>query len=494
MTEQVSLGRDVRRGLAWSSLNNLLLRLGSLATGIVLARLLTPAQFGVYAVALTVQAIMMTLADLGLSADLIRCRDPERRAPTVATLGLVSGALLATLGVATAGPLAAALGSPRSASSIAVLSVTLLVAGLGVVPYARLQREFRQRALFAVALVDFAVGTSVTILLVLAGWGAMGLAVGRLCAQAVAVAVQFRLAGTAPRFGWERTIVGAVLFFGLPIAGANLVSWALLSVDNVVVARSTGPLLLGYYVLAFNISTWPMTAIGQVVRSVALPGFARVHGRDGGRIVAHALAVTWALGLLAGVLLATLSSPLVGLVYGRRWLPAASVLGALGIFGALRVAFDLIASYLLARGASRSVLALQVLWFVALVPAMVVGIHADGINGAAWAHVVVAAGIALPGYVWCLHRQGVRVGLLARAWWPPLAAAAPTAALAAFAASITTSDFVGLVLGGLTGTATFAILLNRWLRHQVRHLSASAHHPDPTRRPISLSIDEEPLS
>ncbi len=62
--------------------------MGGLVVGIVLARLLAPEQFGVYAVALTVQSILITVADLGLSADLIRSDEPERIAPTVATLGL----------------------------------------------------------------------------------------------------------------------------------------------------------------------------------------------------------------------------------------------------------------------------------------------------------------------------------------------------------------------------------------------------------------------
>ena len=75
------LGGQVRRGLAWSTVSNLMLRAGSLAVGIVLARLLTPSEFGVFAVALTVQAVLITLADLGLSADLIRTDDPAARAP-----------------------------------------------------------------------------------------------------------------------------------------------------------------------------------------------------------------------------------------------------------------------------------------------------------------------------------------------------------------------------------------------------------------------------
>ena len=66
-------------GIAWSGAANLVLRIGSLVVGICLARLLSPEHFGVYGVALIVQTILMSLADLGLSADLIRSDEPERR-------------------------------------------------------------------------------------------------------------------------------------------------------------------------------------------------------------------------------------------------------------------------------------------------------------------------------------------------------------------------------------------------------------------------------
>src|SRR3954467_2703643 len=112
----------VRRGLVWSGLNQLVLRLGSLVVGMVLARLLAPADFGVYAIGLTVQTVLMTLADLGMSADLVRAAHPERRAPTVATLSLASGVFLAVLMTLTAGPVAAAMGAPGASSIIAVLA------------------------------------------------------------------------------------------------------------------------------------------------------------------------------------------------------------------------------------------------------------------------------------------------------------------------------------------------------------------------------------
>jgi lipopolysaccharide exporter len=92
-----SLISRATRGAAWSAVSTIVLRMGSVVVGIILARVLAPEQFGVYAVALTVQGILITLADLGLSVDIVRSDDPEKIAPTVATLSLASGAIVAAM-------------------------------------------------------------------------------------------------------------------------------------------------------------------------------------------------------------------------------------------------------------------------------------------------------------------------------------------------------------------------------------------------------------
>jgi len=482
-----NLAGSVRGGLAWSTLNSLALRAGSFALGIVLARLLTPNQFGVYAVALTVQAVLMTLADLGLSADLIRSEDPDRRAPTVGALGLASGLALAVTMAATAGPLARLLGSPGSSHVIAALSVTLVLAGAGVVPYAMLQRRFQQKTLLAIAAVDFVVSTTITVALIATGWGVMALAVGRIVGQAVTLVLQFVLSGTRPKYTVDRDQAGSVLRFGLPLAGANMLSWALLNIDNVVIARVAGTVALGYYVLAFNISNWPMSAIGQVVRSVALPTFSRLERRHGDPSLAIGTALTWAFALPAGAALAVLAAPLVNFVYGARWSPSVPVLAALGLFGALRVVFDLMASYLLARGASRQVLWVQLIWFAALVPAMILGTHWYGIAGGGWAHLVVAVVVILPAYLVAVRHTGADMRLLAAAFWPPLLAAIPAAAGGYAAAAFIDSPALALLSGAILGGALYGALLFPWLKRAI------ADTRTPNVVAVPATTDSEPL-
>jgi O-antigen/teichoic acid export membrane protein len=465
-----SIAGDVRRGLVWSSLNSLVLRLGSLVLGMVLARLLVPADFGVYAIALTVQSVLLTLVDLGLSTDLVRAEDPAKRAPTVATVSLASGVVLALTMTATAGPIAGLMGVPQAAPVITVLVWTLPISGAGVVPFAKLQRDFQQRKLFASSVVDFIVSTIVTIGLIALGMGPMALAIGRVAAQSSATSLQFVLARVRPRFGLDRAVARSALAFGVPLAGANLLSWALLNIDNVTISRVAGTTALGLYVLAFNISSWPMSAIGQAVRSVSLAGFSRAKGHDGDGGLVMALSLTWAAALAAGVLLAALAQPLVALLYGARWSQSATVLAALGLFGALRVALDLLATYLIARGAARLVLYVQILWFSSLVPAVVIGTHWKGIAGAGWAHVAVAALLILPAYAVAIVRLGGHATALVQAMWLPTAAAVPTWLVAHSVAGALSQPFLAIAAGGLAGLATYAALCHRWLRRLVPDL------------------------
>lgn len=460
--DAASVSGGIRRGLAWSGVSSLVLRLGTFAVGIFLARVFTPEQFGLFAVVLTVQTVMMTLADFGLSADLIRSADHRRKAPTVATFALVISGTLTLLLWAGAQPLADLLGASEAGPVLAVMSLTLLIAGIGVVPYATLQRDFHQKQVFLIALADFVVGTVLIVLLVLAGWGVMALAVSRVVAQLVAVVLQFLLSGERLRWGMDRTVARGVIAFGLPVAGANLLSWALLGADKVLVSGLAGATALGFYFLAFNISNWPMSALGQVVRSVSLPAFSRVAAGTRDRSLATALAPVWAVAVLAGIMLVLLAAPVVELVYGSRWLAAAPLLMMLGGFGALRTVLDLSTSYLLARGESARVFWLQVVWMVLLLPALVLAIGAFGSEGAA----VVQLGtslVLLVVYAHTLRRVGADLRAVWSAFWPPLAAAVPAAGVTWAVTRVSGSPLADLLLGGLVGAAVYAGVLWRWM-------------------------------
>ena len=274
---------------------------------------------------------------------------------------------------------------------------------------------------------------------------------------------QYIVTRTKPRFGFDRHIAAESARFSLPLAFANLLSWLLLSIDNLIVARVMNPVDLGLYVLAFNVSSWPMSAIGSSIRVVALPVFSQLGSKEqrNAALVGVSGSV-WAVSILMGVLLSTLAAPIVSTLYGDRWLGAVGALVGLAVFGAFRVVFDLLATFLVAAGETREVLAVQVWWLVVLIPAMYFGVTIFGLAGAGWAHVAVGLVAVLPAYLLCIRQVGVAWVAFLKGWIRPSLAVLPAAFGCWWIGENVHSPILALLLGGSTALVLYVLPIARW--------------------------------
>jgi tetratricopeptide (TPR) repeat protein len=130
----------------------------------------------------------------------------------------------------------------------------------------------------------------------------------------------------------------------------------------------------------------------------------------------------------------------------------------LSIYGVVSMVCLLFANMLTSFGRTKFLLILQLIWIGSLVPAMVLGVHKDGIVGAAYAHVAVIVPIVLPGYLLALRRiTGVRLAALGKAALPALLASSAAALAAYAAASQLTSPLIQLVVGLAVGGIVYVI-------------------------------------
>ncbi|MEU5891204.1 oligosaccharide flippase family protein [Streptomyces sp. NPDC047461] len=423
-----SLGNKVRSAARWSLINTVVMRLGTFATGIVLARFaLGPAEWGVYGIAQTVLLVLLSANELGVGLAIVRWEGDARRfAPTVLTLSVLSSGLLYVALFAAAPTVAGLLGSPSAAGVLRVMCLCVVIDGIAQVPANFLTREFAQGKRMIIDALNFLVSTSVTLLLAFAGWGAMSFAVGAVAGNVVTLVGCALAAPGTLKFGWNPEQARALLRFGLPLAGASMLALAVVNVDTMVVGATLGNVALGFYVLAFNISGWPVRIISEAVRRVSFAGFSRLAESP----QALAQGFSRALGVVVTatvplcVLLAGLAGPAIELIYGGHWAPAAAALPWLMALGLIRIGSELAYDCLVAIGQRRSLFVVQGLWLVALIPVLLVGARTNGIVGASQAHVLVGGGVVVPVFLFALNRGGVGVGLIARACaWPFLGGA-----------------------------------------------------------------------
>lgn len=488
--QREELGARARTGMAWSLLNSGAVRLLNVVAGLIIARIVTPSEFGTFSAGLLVMTIVLSMNEAGLSVAVIRWKEGvERIAPTAVTASFASSAVWSALMFLGAPVIAELLGAPEATTVIRILALGVLLDGVSTIPNALLMRAFRQRSRAVAQLVGFLVGTPIGILL--AGkHGASGLAIGLVISNGVATAIILWLAPFRGRPGWDRKTAVELFRIGLPPALTSLLLLAIVNVNAIVVSRVLGVAALGFYALALNVSSWPWNLLSISIRQVSLPAFSRLADDkpELERAFAHSLTLAGGLAVLGGVLIASFATPLIGLLYGDKWLPAVVALQWLALLGALRVVLELCYDLLVADGRAGALVRVQIGWLIALVLALPIGARLGGIEGVAIAQGVVVAAIVLPLNVRLLAGSGVRLGTLAHALQPVAIAAAAATAVALATLRIDAPDWAMLLGGGLLVTVVYAtaFLAGRRGRESLRWARPSSS-PDLTQKNTSSS-------
>jgi O-antigen/teichoic acid export membrane protein len=487
VTEDGSLFSRAGRALGWSFASTALAKLSTLAIGIVLARVLGPQEFGTFAVATVALLAVLSFNELGVSLAIVRWPgDPREIAPTVTTISVLSSSLICLVCYLGAPAFSAAMGAPAATPVVRVLGLSVVVSGLAAAPVAMLQRTFRQDRKMVADQVASWTSALISVALALSGMGAMSLAVGQLAGSVVGAALFIAFAPKSLRFGFDPGRARALLRFGLPLAGSSIVVFAVTNVDKIVVGAVLGPVPLGFYVLAANLANWPAMMFSLPVRSVAPALLARLQS-DPPTMRATFLStggLLAAVTLPACVLLAAAAEPIVTLVYGAIWQPAAIALTWLGLLAALRIMFELVYDYFVVLANTRVVFVVQVLWLVALVPALYFGANAGGAAGAAAAALAVAAGVVAPVYLYELNRTAVTPAAVGRRLAPAALGAVGVGAVAVSAAQLIPVDLVAVLVAGLGAGITLVLLLYR-MRGTIGALrSVGTPDADPAPAPV----------
>jgi PST family polysaccharide transporter len=351
-----------------------------------------------------------------------------------------------------------------------------------------LTRELRQDKRTFADLTGFAVGTVITLVMAVMGYGAWALAWGRFVGNAVVSLMHVMLTPQNFRPRWDTGVAKELLRSGLPLGGATLVAVALLNVDYMLVGRLLGTEQLGYYTLAFNLASWPVTFFAVAVARVSVPAFARLqHDRPAlQRAYDRSSLVLLGVTLPTCLLLAVFADPLVRFVYGDKWTPAVAVLRLLAGLGLLRVLYQYWADVLVAVGAGRRTLVSQVCWLLALVPALVLGVQ-WGLTGVGVAHLVVALAVVGPVYVACMHGV-VSLKENLRSWLHLVAATGLAAAVGAGVLAVGLSDPWTLAVGTVATMGTFGLVVwplalqlgfqRQWVTSAARRLARRPAAPE----------------
>lgn len=455
---ETHLTASVKRGAAWSAGGTIFLRLSNIFLTAVVARIVSPEALGVFTLAVTVHSIVVTLAELGVASAVSRSDlDIDKIAPTVTTLAILGSLLLALPMAAFAPQIAHFMGDEDAANSIKILSIGVALIGPLAVPGALLQREFRQKINFWASVASFVPGSATLLVLATLGEGAEAYAWSRIVGQIVMGGIILACSSRIYLPGLRFALLRPLLAFGLPLAGANLLSQVLLNIDYALIGRLLTVEDLGIYFLAFNTAMWPAAIVGTILNSIVLPAISRI-ARDNGNVedaIAKGLHLVALILFPLGAFLLTFSNQLVDVIYGPKWSSAGPILSILATYGVLSVLGLFIANIIIAFGRTWILFVVQVGALLALVPALWIGISFAGLHGAGVAHIVVICGVTMPVYLWGLHRAtSLRLVRLWTALKTPVLSSVVAGVLARTMTLPLPDGWVTILFGGVIGLAT----------------------------------------
>ncbi|MES3096227.1 oligosaccharide flippase family protein [Sphingomonas aerolata] len=339
---------SVKKSIGWMAGAQFVYFALQLVSSVVLARLLTPYEVGIFAVAFAASGLISVIQSLGLNNYLIRERDlTAALSATIFSINFAVAFFL-TLVIAAFGMVSASIfDEPAVRSVLLFLAVIPLIAALGFMPLAMLERDGNFKKVSLVKMLGTASGTIATLGFAFTGHSYMSFAYGQIIAASVsaAMAIAFAPHHASFRMGLENW--RAVQRFSVNVLATTGVGRIAARLQDMTMGRLLGIEALGLFSRSGNIFSMLWDSVFLVICRIMFVDFA-AGARAGvpiGPRYQHALGLFTALMWPAFLGLGVLSGPFVLLIYGAKWVSITmclSILCMIGIFyTAIAMAWDL---------------------------------------------------------------------------------------------------------------------------------------------------------
>jgi O-antigen/teichoic acid export membrane protein len=482
-------------GLSWKLTTQVVTQITRLAVAILLARLMSPLEFGVAGLALVFAPLAFVFTDLG--AVLVQRREQsEADRSTAFWLSIAVGFALTALGLLAAAPIARFYDEPQVKPLFMVLSCSFLLTAASTTQSALLHREMAFRRIETANMIAVLGASVVAVTVALLGGGAWAIVLQLVANSALYLVLLWRASPWRPSRRFSRSSVRRLWSFSASNLGANVLLYFERNADNLLIGRFLGPTSLGVYSISYNLMLYPVTRFATPIHHVMFPLLSRVQGDDT-RVVRIWLRVTRIVAVVVAPMmigLAIVAPELVRILLGTKWsaaVPIVQILAVAGLVYAVRMPST---SVLLAKGRAATLFRFTIVSSVVLVSSFAVTVS-WGVEAVATAFTV--AFVALTPLL--VHFAARTVGGSLRAYGANLAGVAvATAAMGAVVAPLRLAFVdaglppVGVLLASTLAGAAVYVPLCLWLVPDVRTELGRARRALAERRRRQRAVGGEP--
>lgn len=376
------------RSLFWVGSSKAFARGFTLIRTLILARLLMPADFGAYGIALLALSAAETFTQTGINVVLIQEKDEDidRFISTAWLVSIARGFLIGAIILSSAPILSSFFKSPDTLRLLVLVSIVPMVRGFINPSIIKFEKQLRFHMDFIVRGGSLIVDSVIALSIVYLTRSPQGLMLGLLAGAMSEVIISFVLAKPIPKFSFEKEKFSRVVSKGkwvTAFAGFDFLSTQL---DNIAVGRILNVASLGYYQMAYRISILPISEISDIFNRVAFPLYSgMVENRR--KLLETFLKVQVSVSVIVipvCFLIFLFPREIMQILLGDKWIAAAPALRILALYGGLRAISGATSSFFLSLNLQKFVATITFVRFLGLAITIVPLTLRFGILGASY--------------------------------------------------------------------------------------------------------------
>ena len=462
----MDLRKRTVKGITWTIASQLARLLITLVVTVILARLLSPKDFGLIAMVAVFSNFFAMVNDMGLASAIIQKSEvTEEELSSAFWVNFLEGLAVTVVFLALAPVIAGFYSKSVLKPIIMVMSILFTISSLGMIQSALFSKRMDFRTLAIVEIVAVASGGGVAVAMAATGFGVWSIVSQSLVGSFVLAVLLFVLSGWKPRLLLRWKPIKGLLGYGLPLMGFNFLSYFIRNLDNLLIGKYLGASQLGYYDIAYRSLMFPLINISTVFGRVMFPALSHLED-DKARVRSAYISATRYIAvvtfpLMAG--LAVLAPQLVRVMLGAKWERAIFLIQVLALVGGLQSLMYAQGWIYLSQGRTGVLFVVGIIVGPVYAGSFIAGLHWN-VEGVAVAYAIATFLLLYPGFAIPFSFIDMKFWYYVKQFWTIAAAtigmvAVMTGLRFLFERVVRIGDLPILVALVIIGTACYILLL-----------------------------------
>jgi len=407
----MTLKQKVVTSAKWITLANVFKQLLQIISLIIFARILSPDDFGVYAVLMIFVGFLGMFTDMGTSAVIIHLENPSNKLlSSVFYFNVFVGIFLYIILTILSSYIALFFDMNILKTLLPIIAINFIITSFGVVQKALYEKNLDFKRISIIENIAVIISTIIGVASALYGLGVYSLIIQSLTSSVLLVGLMWFISGWRPLVFFSFDDIKSIWNYTANLSSFNIINYFARNADNFLIGKYLGSSALGVYNLAYKIMLYPLQNISQVLIRILFPAFSQIQN-DNEKFKKAYKRVIFFIALVSFPIMAGLmaiADIFVTVLFGDKWQSLALILLILAPVGMMQSVVTTVGSLYMAKGKTKTMLNIGAINSIVTVFSFIIGIQ-FGVEGVALSYLLANIIMLYPNLLIAWRQIGLTV-------------------------------------------------------------------------------------